>query len=369
MSFNKIIAQIENFSINDLALNHLIVIRTEIEKKRETLEDRLNEIHRSFDKLSSGSEDKIKEHLPQSFTSSLRKVFINKRDIEKLKKLDERYDDELKKINNLIQKKILNQKLITVMGSQFIFRIKEYIITILVILVLGAMFYEFTHEGLSTALLLKLFIFDTACCIAFLLNFFFELSLADSKKWYWRTHWIDFITSIPIPNAKILRAGRILRLARLLRVLRFLRFFRALMLLSRGMESLREMFDMRIMKKTLLYSIILLFLGSAGIIYFEQRPESVSNYLEAFWWSFTTLVTGGFGYIHNPTTTGGMLVTTLLVIAGMVLIGVFIAALSTVLSAETDDGTEYLKNYIEFSLNDVQLKLNNRLDRIEEKLK
>ena len=369
MSFNKIIAQIENFTIEDLPLNQLTVIRSEIEKKRKSLESKLNNIHKAFIQVTSATNNNIKEHLPQSFTSSLRKVLINKRDVEKLKKLDERYNDELKLINHLIQKKILNQKLITVMGSQFIFRIKEYIITILVILVLGAMFYEFTHEGLSTALLLKLFIFDTACCIAFLLNFFFELSLADSKKWYWRTHWIDFITSIPIPNAKILRAGRILRLARLLRVLRFLRFLRALMLLSRGMESLREMFDMRIMKKTLLYSIILLFLGSAGIIYFEQRPESVSNYLEAFWWSFTTLVTGGFGDIHNPTTTGGMLVTTFLVIAGMVLIGVFIAALSTVLSAETDDGTEYLKNYIEFSLNDVQLKLNNRLDRIEEKLK
>jgi len=38
-------------------------------------------------------------------------VLINKRDIEKLKRLDERYDDELKQINHLIQKKILKKEI------------------------------------------------------------------------------------------------------------------------------------------------------------------------------------------------------------------------------------------------------------------
>ena len=56
-------------------------------------------------------------------------------------------------------------------------------------------------------------------------------------------NWIDFITSIPIPDAKILRLGRVLRLARLLRVLRLLRFVRVVLLFWRGFESFKELFE------------------------------------------------------------------------------------------------------------------------------
>ena len=45
---------------------------------------------------------------------------------------------------------------------------------------------------------------DFLCCLIFMTNFIFELRNADSKKWYWRTHWIDFITSIPLPPAQML---------------------------------------------------------------------------------------------------------------------------------------------------------------------
>ena len=42
------------------------------------------------------------------------------------------------------------------------------------------------------------------------------------------------------------------------------------------------------------------------------------------------MVTGGFGDIHNPLSSGGRLLTVLLVIAGMVLIGVFTATLTSI---------------------------------------
>ena len=73
-------------------------------------------------------------------------------------------------------------------------------------------------------------IIDTVCCVLFLLNFFFELRLCDSKKWYWKTHWVDFVTSIPLPPLHLIfvgsgslnavRAGRVLRVVRILRAVR-----------------------------------------------------------------------------------------------------------------------------------------------------
>ena len=76
---------------------------------------------------------------------------------------------------------------------------------------------------------------DTICCLLFLWNFFFELRLAESKKWYWKRHWVDFLTSIPLPPLHLLveatdginaiRAGRVLRVLRFLRTIRIVRMF------------------------------------------------------------------------------------------------------------------------------------------------
>ena len=44
-----------------------------------------------------------------------------------------------------------------------------------------------------------IFYIDSACCVVFLTDFFFRLSQAEDKKWFWKNHWIDFVTSIPVP--------------------------------------------------------------------------------------------------------------------------------------------------------------------------
>ena len=99
---------------------------------------------------------------------------------------------------------------------------------------------------------------DTICCILFLINFFFELKLSDSKKWYWKTHWVDFVTSIPLPPIHLLltgtgglgaiRAGRLLRLIRILRAVRILRMF---LFLWRGMDHLSSIMDVKLLKRSL----------------------------------------------------------------------------------------------------------------------
>tara|TARA_Y100000294_G_scaffold164154_1_gene170666 strand:- start:4016 stop:5113 length:1098 start_codon:yes stop_codon:yes gene_type:complete len=361
-SIEKKISNIERFSLDDLGIDMLQVIRDEIVQKQKDLESDLDKIHQSVNLLSVENVENAADCLPGNFTSPLRKVLIKYRDLDQIKRKYGRYNDELKMIDQLIHRKTLNHKLVSVLGSQWMIYLKEIIITVLIILVLGAMFYEFTRSDITPDLALKLFLFDTGCCIVFLINFFFELWLSDSKKWYWKNHWIDFITSIPIPDAKILRAGRILRLARLLRLMRLLRFLRVILLLVRGMESFKELFDIRLMKKTLAYTFILMLIGSAAIIYFEQRPESISNYLEGIWWSFTTIVTGGFGDIHNPVSMGGMLVTVILVIAGMVLIGVFIATLSSILASDVDDDVRFLREHMDARFSEIEATIAEKLN-------
>ena len=70
----------------------------------------------------------------------------------------------------------------------------------------------------------------------------------------------------------------------------------------------------------------------------EKIHGGQGTFFESLWWSFTTLVTGGFADIHNPSTMGGKILTVMLVIGGMVLVGVFTATLTSVLVRDDDSG-------------------------------
>ena len=209
----------------------------------------------------------------------------------------------------------------------------------------------------------------------FLINFFFELKLSDSKKWYWRTHWVDFVTSIPLPPLHLLltgtgslgaiRAGRLLRLIRILRAVRILRMF---LFLWRGMDHLSSIMDVKLLKRSLFYGIIAIICGALLFMTFEQ-VQIGKDFGSSLWWSFTTLVTGGFADIHNPTSVGGKVLTVMLVIGGMVLVGVFTATLTSVLVRDDDtwqqqDIDEQFRKLS--NLESLVEKIDQRLDRLED---
>ena len=190
----------------------------------------------------------------------------------------------------------------------------------------------------------KLWIFwiiDVICCTIFMANFFFEHRLADSKKWYWKHNWIDFITSIPLPPVQVIAASgdlgivRLGRLLRAVRILRALRLFRIALFFWRGMDHLSSTLDVRLLKRSLLYGLLSLVFG-AFIFMGLERMESGTGFWASLWWSFTTLVTGGYADIHNPETASGKILTVFLVITGMVLVGVFTATLTSILVSDED---------------------------------
>jgi len=203
---------------------------------------------------------------------------------------------------------------------------------------------------------------DTVCCLLFLWNFFFELRLAESKKWYWKRHWVDFLTSIPLPPLHLLveatdginaiRAGRILRVLRFLRTVRIVRMF---LYFWRGLDHLSTVMDVKLLKRSMLYGLLAMFFGALLFMSIERVQGGDGSFLESLWWSFTTLVTGGFADIHNPQTIGGKILTVMLVIGGMVLVGVFTATLTTVLVRDDDN----------WQRQDLD-ELNARLQKLEE---
>ncbi|GEM_PF-864379 len=252
-----------------------------------------------------------------------------------LKRLNHRHDElkkEEKELYNQIQIHHLRSNMKKKLGSWTMVYLLDGLIIFLIIVVLVLIGFIFFYDNPAPSHVRIIYTIDTLICGIFLLDFFFRLSQADSKKWYWKRYWLDFITSLPLPNARILRFGRILRLTRLLRVLRFARLMRLFAFVWRGLDKLSNMLDVRLMKKSLKLSLILLFIG-ALIIYWAEGAEynSVDSMVKSLWWSFTTLITGGFGDLHNPHSPVGKTITIILIISGIVLVGIFTAVLTSLL--------------------------------------
>ncbi len=228
------------------------------------------------------------------------------------------------------------------LGGQRNLRVLEYGILFLIVALLGLLIYDMTAgpDSIRPWWLTSrsIFFIDAFCCVIFMCEFALRLSCAESKRFVWKHHWVDFATSIPIPGeAQLSRFGRLGRLARFARVLRLLRFARLFFFLWRGMDKLQDVMDVKMMKKTIRWSVMATLAGAFFIYQLEGHgaednlaTNPVSTFGKAIWWSFTTVLTGGFGDIHNPSSTSGQVLTGLLVVVGMVLVGVFTATLTTI---------------------------------------
>jgi formylglycine-generating enzyme len=135
------------------------------------------------------------------------------------------------------QEGILRERQAAILGSLHRVHVKDFFMLGLILFVLLLTILDLV----SPLPLIAFFVVDTFCCLLFLGNFFFELHQSDSRKWYWKTHWIDFITSIPIPpglgNTGLIRAGRALRLVRMFRMIQFSNLLRVFKLSKKAKEK------------------------------------------------------------------------------------------------------------------------------------
>ena len=253
-------------------------------------------------------------------------------------------------------------------------RTLEYGILFLIVALLGLLIYDMTAgEDITRPSWLtsrSIFFIDAFCCVIFMSEFVLRLSCAESKRFVWKHHWVDFATSIPIPGeAQLSRFGRLGRLARFARVLRLLRFARLFFFLWRGMDKLQDVMDVKMMKKTIRWSVMATLVGAFFIYQLEGNGSDdnpianpVSTFGKAIWWSFTTVLTGGFGDIHNPSSASGQVLTGLLVVVGMVLVGVFTATLTTIFVGQQNETESENIDSILDRLDEFTIKNNHPTD-------
>jgi len=294
----------------------------------------------------------------------------------KLRAQAEELEDLDAKLESNIQRQLMRDNMLRRIGSNRRLVALEGLIVALIVLVLGLLMYDLT-AGPDTARpgwLSKgnIFLIDLGCCAIFMAEFVFRFSCADSKRYLWKHHWIDFVTSIPIPGeAQLARFGRVARLARFARFIRVLRLLRVFFILWRGMDKLQDVIDVKMMKKTVRWAVVATLLGAIAMYKLEgsqvagpsgvESPNPVGNMLLATWWSFTTVLTGGFGDIHNPESIAGQVLTAVLVITGMVFVGVFTATLTSLFVGEQSEEVGRLQEELSQKLDQI----GKRLEQLE----
>jgi len=156
---------------------------------------------------------------------------------------------------------------------------------------------------------------DDGVCVVFLLDFMVHLSLAPSRRAFWRLGWIDLLSSIP--EISWLRWGRVFRVFRILRSLgsftTVYRHFAAER--ARGTFVLVGLMSL----VAVLFATVAVFEAEGGV-----PGSNIHTAGDALWWAFATITTIGYGD-RFPVTPAGRVVAVVLVVFGLSFFGTFTA--------------------------------------------
>ena len=164
---------------------------------------------------------------------------------------------------------------------------------------------------------------------------------------------IDLLAILPsilslgiIPNV-----GYDLRSLRVIRLLRVLRLFKLLRGFNDSFILLRKAFY-HVRREIVIFAfiaVILLYISSVGIYYFEHDPNNPGEFgsiFDCMWWATTTMTTVGYGDIV-PLTTGGKIFTALISFIGIGVIAIptslLASSLTNLMRIDNDDLDNYIK--------------------------
>lgn len=149
----------------------------------------------------------------------------------------------------------------------------------------------------------------------FILDFLIKLILAPVKMQFIKKNMLTAI-SLLIPA---LRIFRVFRFFLLLRGLRGVRLVRIVSSMNRSMKSLAKTMKRRAFGYVLMLSLIVTFVGAAGMYALEQPNPGFENYGMALWWTAMRVITAGNEF--NPVTTEGRGLALLIAIFGYTIFG------------------------------------------------
>ncbi|NJK86493.1 MAG: ion transporter [Bacteroidales bacterium] len=159
--------------------------------------------------------------------------------------------------------------------------------------------------------------------ILFILDFIVKFLIAPLKIKYLKKNLLT-IVSLVIP------AFRLLRIIRILRVLRFTRGLRLIKVVgsvNRGMKALAQTMNRRAFGYVLILSLIVLFVGAAGMFAFEGGKQGFLTYADSLWWTAMVIISMATGIW--PQSPEGKVLGFMIAIYGFAVFGYITATIAT----------------------------------------
>lgn len=166
----------------------------------------------------------------------------------------------------------------------------------------------------------------TAIWIVFIIEFAVRIALAPAKLPFLKRNWLTVIALV-VPALRLFAFLRFLRAARALRSLRLVRIVGTA---NRSMNALRSALSRRGFAYVAALTLLVVFLGAAGMLNFEGASEvdgGFQNYWEALWW--TGMLVTSIGSDFWPQTTEGRVLCFLLSLYGLAVLGYITATLAS----------------------------------------
>ena len=210
-------------------------------------------------------------------------------------------------------------------------KIFDYFIQLLILLSLVSFSIE-TLPNNSVSTIDFLDRFEVFCITVFSIEYILRIIVSKKPFSYILSFYgvIDLLAIAPFFFSSFLDL-RFLRAFRIMRIFRALKFVRYNKALRRFRIAAKEVKEELIL--FLMVTLILVFIVSAGIYYFENeaQPDKFSSIFDSMWWAVSTLTTVGYGDVY-PITVGGKIFTFFILILGLGVVtvpaGLFASALS-----------------------------------------
>jgi voltage-gated potassium channel len=191
--------------------------------------------------------------------------------------------------------------------------------------------------------------------LAFCAEYLAKLALSPSRLRFVRAAWFDLAIIVLSPPFWVPAVLQGTRAVRVVRALRLLRFVRAGAVAAMGLRFAADALRHRRFHYVAFTATVIISLGAICIFAVEHgHNPAIQSVADAFWWAIVTTTTVGYGDV-SPVTPVGRLIAVALMFVGIGFIGVFTATITSFFL-----GSE--------SVNEKELALERRLDRIEEKL-